>query len=267
MEEVLTKLKDLAVTVGSKLIYAIIILLIGTKLIKLLIKLLQKEKLFKKLDDSVKSFLISAIKTVLYIVLFLTIASILGVPLTSMVTLLGSAGLAIGLSLQGGLSNIAGGLIILVFKPFKVGDFIDTHSDSGTVKDISIFYTTLTTPDNRNITIPNGNLANQAVVNYSHNPKRRLDIDVQVSYDNKPDDVIKCLEKIVSNQKTLLEGEQVFIKITDYKDSSVTYTIRVWVNNGDYWDTKFNILSDIKTEFTKNNISIPYNQLDVHIEK
>ena len=184
MEKILSKLGDIGIDLGLKILYAIIILLVGTKLVNILIKITKKSRLFNKLDKSLASFLLSFIKIVLYIVLGITVAGTLGVPLTSMITVLGSAGLALGLALQGGLSNIAGGIIILLFKPFVVGDFIDTHEDSGTVRSISLFYTTLLTPDNKVISIPNGNLANEATVNYSKESKRRLDIDVEVSYKN-----------------------------------------------------------------------------------
>ena len=191
MEKLLDKLNDLWVDAGLKLIYVIAILIIGGKLIKLIIKLIKKGRGFNKLDKSVSSFLLSFINITLNILLFIIIAGVIGIPSTSIITLLGSAGVAIGLAMQGGLSNIAGGLIILIFKPFKVGDFIDTHTDSGTVKDISIFYTTLITPDNRIVSIPNGSLANSSSVNYSNQNERRLDIDLDVSYENKVDDVKK----------------------------------------------------------------------------
>ena len=184
-----------------------------------------------------------------------------------MVTVLGSAGLAIGLALQGGLSNIAGGIIILLFKPFKVGDFIDTHADSGPVKGISLFYTTLVTPDNKVISIPNGNLANQATVNYSKETTRRLDIDVSVSYKNDINEVKKILNGILSKEKRILIEKDIFVGLTNYLDSSMTYTIRVWVNSGDFFNVKFDLLEKIKEQFDSKNIEIPYNQLDVHIKE
>lgn len=267
MEKLLDKLGDIGIDVGLKILYAGLILFIGSRLINFLIKITKKSRLFNRIDKSLASFLLSFIRITLYIVLFVTIASILGVPLTSIVTVLGSAGIAIGLALQGGLSNIAGGIIILFFKPFTVGDFIDTHVDSGTVKGISLFYTTLVTPDNKIISIPNGNLANQATVNYSKNDTRRLDIDVEVSYKNDINDVKKIINDILAKEKRLIKDQEVFVELTNYKDSSMTYTIRVWVNGADYFPVKFTILSEIKNEFDKNKISIPYPQLDVHIEK
>jgi len=267
LENVLNKLGDIGVNAGMKLLYAIIVLVVGLKLVKFAMRLLKKSRLFNKMDKSLASFLLSFVKIALYILLGVTIASMLGVPLTSMITVLGSAGLAIGLALQGGLSNIAGGIIILLFKPFKVGDFIDTHADSGTVKGISLFYTTLVTPDNKVISIPNGNLANQATVNYSKETTRRLDIDVSVSYKNDINEVKKILSGILSKEKRILTDKDVFVALTNYLDSGMTYTIRVWVNSGDYFNVKFDLLEKIKEQFDSKNIEIPYNQLDVHIKE
>lgn len=268
MEKIIDKLTNLGVDVGLKILYTLVILLVGLKLIKWAIKLLQKSKLFQKIDKSLASFILSFIKILLYVVLFMTVASTLGVPLTSFVTILGSAGVAIGLALQGGLSNIAGGIIILLFKPFEVGDFIDTHADSGTVKAINLFYTVLVTADNKVISIPNGNLANQPMVNYSKNELRRLDIDFSVSYKNNSDEVKKVLNNLIKDERVIIEeGKEPFVGITNYLDSSVTYTVRVWVNNSEYWNLKFYLLEESKKMFEENNIEIPYPQLDVHIEK
>lgn len=268
MEKIIDKLLNLGVDVGIKLLYTIVILLVGLKLIKWAVNLLKKSKLFQKIDKSLASFILSFIKILLYVVLFMTVASTLGVPLTSFVTILGSAGVAIGLALQGGLSNIAGGIIILLFKPFEVGDFIDTHADSGTVKAINLFYTVLVTPDNKIISIPNGNLANQPMVNYSKNELRRLDVDFSVSYKNNSDEVKEVLNNLIKDERVVIEeGKEPFIGITNYLDSSVTYTVRVWVKNSEYWNLKFYLLEESKKKFEENNIEIPYPQLDVHIEK
>ena len=267
MQKLLEKLNELWVDAGFKVIYVVLILFIGSKFIKLLLKLIKKGRLFNKLDKSVASFLISFVNITLYILLFITIASIIGIPSTSIITLLGSAGVAIGLALQGGLSNIAGGIIILVFKPFKVGDYIDTHADSGTVRSISIFYTSLVTPDNRVISIPNGGLANQPLVNYTSEGIRRLDINMDVSYDNDIEKVKKVLNNIVEKDERVIKDKDIFVRLTDYKDSSMVYTIRVWTKSSDLWNLKFDLLEKIKSEFDENDISIPYNQLDVHIKE
>ena len=267
MEKLLDKLNDLWVDAGIKLVYVVAILFIGGKLIKLLTKLISKSRVIKRLDKSVSGFLLSFIKIALNILLLVIVAGVIGIPSASIVTLIGSAGVAIGLAMQGGLSNIAGGLVILIFKPFKVGDFIDTHTDSGTVKSISLFYTTLVTPDNRFVSIPNGNLANSPSVNYSSGKMRRLDIDLDISYDNKIDDVKKSINKVIKREKRILDEKEIFVRLTDYKESSIKYTIRVWVNKEDYWDTKFDLLENIKNTFENDGIKIPYNQLDIHIDK
>ena len=267
MEKLLDKLNDLWVDAGLKLIYVIIIIVVGGRLIKLITKLISKSKVYKKIDKSVATFLLSFIKATLNIILLITIAGVIGIPSTSIITLLGSAGIAIGLAMQGGLSNIAGGLIILIFKPFKVGDFIDTHTDSGTVKSISLFYTTLTVIDNRTVSIPNGVLANSAVVNYSNEKERRLDITLDVSYNNKIDDVKKSINSVLSKDKRINKEKEVFVRLTNYKESSIEYTIRVWVLKEDYWNVRFDLLENFKHTFDKDGIIIPYNQLDIHVDK
>lgn len=267
MDKLLEKLNELWVDAGIKLVYVLIILIVGGKLIKLITKLITKGRAYKKLDRSVASFLLSFIKAALNILLLVIMAGVIGIPSASIVTLIGSAGIAIGLAMQGGLSNIAGGLIILIFKPFRVGDFIDTHTDSGTVTNISLFYTTLVTPDNRTISVPNGNLANSSSVNFSKENERRLDISIDASYNNKIDDVKKSIESVLSKEKRINHDKDVFVRLTNYKESSMEYTIRVWVNKDDYWNTKFDLLENIKNKFDSDGITIPYNQLDIHVDK
>ena len=267
MEKLLDKLNDLWVDAGIKLIYVIAILFIGGKLIKLITKLITKSRVIKRLDKSVSGFLLSFIKIALNIILLVIVAGVIGIPSASIVTLIGSAGVAIGLALQGGLSNIAGGLIILIFKPFKVGDFIDTHTDAGTVKSISLFYTTLTTLDNRTVSIPNGTLANSSSVNFSNEKERRLDITFDVSYNNKISDVKKSINKVLDKEKRISREKEVFVRVTNYKESSIEYTIRVWVLKDDYFPVKLDLLENIKDQFDSDGIVIPYNQLDIHIDK
>ena len=267
MDKLLDKLNDLWVNAGIKLVYVLVILFVGSKLIKLIVKLISKSRVYKKLDKSVASFLLSFTKAALNILLLVIMASVIGIPSASIVALIGSAGVAIGLAMQGGLSNIAGGLIILIFKPFKVGDFIDTHTDAGVVTNISLFYTTLLTVDNRTVSIPNGNLANQPSVNFSNQQERRLDISIDVSYNNKIDDVKKSIDSVISKEKRINKEKDIFVRLTNYKESSMEYTIRVWVNKDDYWNTKFDLLENIKKKFDQDGIVIPYNQLDIHIDK
>ena len=268
MDKIIDKLSGIGVDVVLKFVYAIIVLIIGLKLAKWFVKLYKNSRIFKKLDPSVATFSASALRIALDFIVFISFASMVGFPITSLVTILASAGLAVGMALQGGLSNIAGGIIILFYKPFSVGDFIDTHTDSGTVKSISIFYTTIATPDNKIVSIPNGNLANSPTVNFSREQKRRLDINMGVSYNNKIDDVKKVLNDVIKkNNKYIINDEEVFVGITDYLDSSITYTIRVWVKPSEYLNVKTILLEAIKKAFDDNNISIPFPQMDVHMIK
>ena len=268
MDKIIEKLSGIGVDAVLTLIQAILVLIIGLKVSKWLVKLYKKTPLYKKLDASIATFLTSALRIVLDTVVFISFAGLIGFPLTSIITILGSIGLAIGMGLQGGLANIAGGIIILYCKPFSVGDFIDTHTDAGTVKSISLFYTTIVTLDNKTVSIPNGNLANSPTINYSKEQKRRLDIKIGVSYNNKIDDVKKVLQKVVDKEHdTIINDEPIFIGITDYLDSAINYEVRVWVKPSEFWNTKVRMLENIKKEFDKHNISIPFPQMDVHMIK
>lgn len=267
MEKLLDKLNQIWVDFGINLIYVIVIYFVGSRLIRFFLKKLKNGKLLSKIDKTISTFMLSFINITAYIVLIIIIAGVIGIPQTSIITLLGSAGIAVGLALQGGLSNIAGGLIILAFKPFRVGDFIDNHTDMGTVKGISLFYTTICTVDNRIISIPNGALANTAVVNFSTKEKRRLDVNVSVSYDNDVELVKKTLNEIIKKDERILKDEDIFVRLTDYQDSAMIYTIRVWTKKDDIFPVKFDLLENIKKEFDKKKITIPYNQLDVHLDK
>ena len=267
MDKLLEKLNDLWVNAGIKLVYVLVILFVGGKLIKLIVRLISKSRVYKKLDKTVASFLLSFTKAALNIILLVITAGVIGIPSASIIALIGSAGVAIGLAMQGGLSNIAGGLVILIFKPFKVGDFIDTHTDSGIVTNISLFYTTLKTIDNRTVSIPNGNLANSPSINFSNELERRLDISIDISYTNKIDDVKKSIESVLDKEKRINREKDIFVRVTNYKESSMEYTIRVWVSKDDYWNTKFDLLENLKKKFDQDGIIIPYNQLDVHLDK
>lgn len=268
MDKIIDKLSGIGVDAVLALLQALLILVIGLKVSKWIVRVFKKTKLYKKLDPSVATFLASALRIILDTVVFISFAGLIGFPLTSIITILGSVGLAIGMGLQGGLANIAGGIIILYCKPFSVGDYIDTHTDSGTVKSISLFYTTITTLDNKTVSIPNGNLANSSTVNFSKEQKRRLDIKIGVSYNNKIDDVKKVLQKVVDEEhETIIDDEPVFIGITDYLDSAINYEVRVWVKPSEFFNTKVRMLENIKREFDKNKINIPYPQMDVHMIK
>lgn len=267
MKDILDMIISKSTTYAIKGVCALIILLIGFKLIKSLEKFLKKEHKFGKLDASVKGFLVSFIVITLKIMLFIIVATYMGIPMTTIVTLVGSCALAIGLALQGGLTNIAGGLMILIFKPFRVGDYIKASSEEGTVKSITMFYTTLTTVDNKEILIPNGTLTSSNVVNFTANKKRRVDFEFSVSYDSNIKTVKKVINSVLDKNELLLPDEEKLVRLKTQGDSALIFVVRVWTNTENYWNVYFDVTENVKEAFDKNNIEIPFPQLDIHTKK
>lgn len=267
MERFLEKLVDGCIDISAKLLLAIVILAVGSKIIKIVENNLRKENKLKHLDASVKGFLISFISITSKIVLFIVVLHILGVPTASIITVFGSCAVAIGLALQGGLSNIAGGLMILIFKPFKVGDYIEVSGKEGTVKSITMFYTTITSYDNKLIQLPNGNLSNSNITNYTANKKRRVDIDISVSYSSDIDKVKKVINELISKNELVLQEENNYVKLSKHDDSALVFAVRAWTKTDNYWDLYFDLMESIKKTLDKNKIEIPFPQMDVHINK
>ncbi|MBO4956402.1 MAG: mechanosensitive ion channel [Rickettsiales bacterium] len=267
MEKAVEKIIEGCVELGFKLIGLILILLIGFKVIKILLKLIKKSKGFNKLEKSVQTFIISFLGILLKALVVITALAYIGIPMTSMLTVFGTATLAFGLALQGGLTNMMGGLMLLIFKPFKVGEFIETHSDSGIVEEITIFYTILKTGDNKKIVIPNGPLSNETIINYSAREKRRLDLNFSVSYDSDIDKVKKILLDTLNEEELVLKDEEIFARLSSHGDSALVFTTRVWVKTEDYWAANFNLQENIKKALDRNKIEIPYPQLDVNLKK
>lgn len=265
LNNVFSKLGEAISSIGLKLIAAAVVLFVGLKICKLLMKLLLNGKAFQKLNPGVRTFLNSFLKIALNVILFLTVASILGVPMTNFVAILGSAGLAIGLSLQGSLANFAGGLMILIFKPFEVGDYIESSGISGTVRDISILYTTLITPDNLRIVIPNGTLANATVKDYTSEETRRLDIPISVAYGSDVEKVKELLLHVASETDTVLSDPEPFCRLDKHGDSSLDFVLRVWTKNSDYWTAYYALKESTLKALTENGFEIPFPQMDVHI--
>ena len=267
MDKVVDKLIDGGVDFGVKLIVFILILLIGFKIVKIFIKLIKKGRGFNKLEKSVQTFIISFVNITLKCLVFITGLGYMGIPMTSLITLFGTASLAVGLAMQGGLTNMVGGLMILIFKPFKVGDWIESNGYSGSVEEITIFYTILKTLDCTRVVMPNGELANTNVKNFSSNEKRKLCIDFSVSYNSDIDKVKKVLNDVIAKEDLIIKDEEVFIRLTNHAESALTFTVRVWTLNQDFWTVKFNMLENVKRAFDKNKIEIPYPQLDVHMDQ
>ena len=246
---------------------AFLVIVIGMKLIKWIRKILKKSLERNNADTGLVQFLDSLVKYALYIILGLTILQRFGVQTTSIVAAIGSVGVAIGLALQGSLSNFAGGVIILLIKPFKVGDYVIQGSLEGTVSEIQLFYTTLTTGDNRKIIIPNGELADNSLINATAADTRRLDIRVGISYNSDMKLAKDILLKLGENDPDTIKAEDKapMAAVEELADSSVNMLLRVWTPTDQYWNVKFRLTEAVKVSFDEAGIEIPYNQLDVHL--
>lgn len=251
----------------QSIVFAIVVLIVGMIAIKWGVKKLKILMDKSKMDVNLKPFMISLIDALLKVFLIVSVIGILGVPTSSFLAVLASAGLAIGLAFQGSLSNIAGGILLLTTKPIAVGNYIETNGYSGTVQAIKILYTEIVTPDNKVIFIPNGSLANSSIVNYSMKEKRRVDMKFRVSYEANNSEVINVLEDIISKQPLVLKDPKHFVRMSEHADNAVIYTVRLWVNSQDYWDVYFNVVEDVKKRFDEKSILIPYPQIDVHMKK
>ena len=250
-----------------QVVVAIIVLLIGSRIIKFLLKLIRKSLDRSKVEAGVVPFLCSLVKYSLYFVLAMIILAQFGVTTSSVVAVLGSAGLTLGLALQGSLSNFAGGVLILLLKPFVVGDYIidGATGQEGTVSSITIFYTKLLTVDNRMILIPNGTLSNSSITNVTHMEKRRIDLLIGVSYEANLAKTKQVLSDVVKSEEKVLPGEPVEIYVSELADSSVQMGVRAWVKTEDYWPIRWKMTEDIKNALDANGISIPYPQMDVTV--
>ncbi len=264
---IISKLSAILADIGPNLLWSAITLFIGWKVISYIVVL--TEKAFERVDfdESLESFLTSVISIGLKIILLVTVAGMLGLETTTLITVLGAMAFAVGMALQGSLANLAGGVLILVFKPFKVGDFIEAQGYTGTVKAIQIFQTILLTPDNKQITIPNGDLSNGAVTNYTATGQRRLDMVFGIGYGDDLAKVKSLLNKIVLEDKRVLKNKDIQIVLGNLADSAVEVYVRVWVKSADYMDLKFDLNERVKEMFDQEGISIPYPQMDVHVDK
>lgn len=252
-----------------KVLIAILLLIIGIQIIKLIRKIVKKALTKGHADVGVIQFLDSAIKTILYVLLFFMILSNFGVATTSVVALTASAGVAIGLALQGSLSNLAGGVLILLLKPFRVGDYIveDGHKNEGTVKEISLFYTKLQTIDNKIVVLPNGTLANTSLTNVTTSGKRRIDMLYGIAYGADIDKAKSILTDIMKNTEHVMQKEPIQVFVDKLDNSEVTLGARCWIETKYYWDAKWYITEQVKKRFDAEGIEIPFNQLDVHLKE
>ena len=267
IQSYLQKLPEAALRFGIRVLLALLVFFIGTQLIRLIGKILRKSMQRGNADTGVIQFLNSFVKIALYVILIFFIASGFGLDAASVVALLGSAGVALGLAVQGSLSNFAGGVLILLLKPFKVGDYIITNNgNEGTVIEIQIFYTKLTTGDNRMVVIPNGELSNSSMINASAMPRRRIDIPVGISYQADIRQAREVLMKLLESDDKVLKDQDRKVYVDSLGDSAVMLGVRCYVESGDFWETKWRLTENIKYALDEAGISIPYNQLDVHLD-
>ena len=253
-----------AVTLGVTLLKALLVFIVGRLVISLLNRLVRKILSRRNIDPSVKTFVGSLVNVLLIVLLAVSIVAILGIETTSFAALLASAGVAVGMALSGNLSNFAGGLIILLFKPFKVGDYIEGQGESGTVREIQIFHTILTTPDNKVVYIPNGALSGGSITNYSREPLRRVDWTFGVDYGEDYQKVKGVITSIIARDTRILQEPAPFIALHALADSSVNVVVRVWVASADYWDVYFDINQAVYETFNREGIDFPFPQLTVH---
>lgn len=260
-------LMDVVINYGPALLKAIAVLVLGLWIVKIITGVIKKILTKSAVDPSLQGFLRSLVSITLKIMVYITALGMLGVEMTSFIAILGAAGLAVGLALSGTLQNFAGGVMILLFKPYKVGDFIDAQGHTGVVKEIQIFVTILTTPDNKTVIIPNGPLATGSLTNFSTQATRRVDWTFGIAYGDDVDKAYEVLRRLISEDERILSDPEPFMAVSALADSSVNIVVRVWVNAPDYWAVHFRLNEQVYKTFDKEGLSIPFPQRDVHLYK
>ena len=265
MEKYLQDLLPVVQDWGLRLLGAIVVLVVGLWIVKAISNHFKRLMEKRKMDDSLKGFVSSMIGILLKTLVIISALGMMGIEMTSFIAILGAAGLAVGMALSGTLQNFAGGVMILIFKPFKVGDFIEAQGYMGVVKEIQVFVTVITTVDNKTIIIPNGGLATGSLTNFSVQPTRRVDWTVGIAYGDDYDQAKAIVLDILKADKRILSDPEPFVALGELADSSVNLTVRAWVNAADYWDVYFDFNEKIYKTFAKKGINIPFPQLDVHM--
>lgn len=265
MQELSMKAYELGLEYAPKVALAVITLIIGLWVISMIGKLLHLSMEKSKVDPTLIPFLSSLVSWVLKILLFISVASMIGIATTSFIAVLGAAGLAIGLALQGSLSNFAGGVLIMIFKPYKVGDLIEAQGQLGFVKEVQIFNTILTSPQNKQVIMPNGAVSNGAIVNYSVEGKIRVDLSIGIAYNANIPQAKEVIMAVLKNHPKVMQDPAPFVGVVELADSSVNLAVRPHCHPSDYWDVFFDINEQMKTALDENNITIPFPQRDVHL--
>lgn len=267
MDAILAYIQGRGLSLLEDIIVAFLIVFIGFKVAKWLVSLCEKAMQKAKVEQTLISFLGSILTYGLKGIILFSALTRLGFPTGSLVAILGTVGAAVALGLKDSLGSFASGVLILFLKPFVAGDFIEVAGQGGTVKEIQIMNTILTTPDNKHISIPNNQMTGATIVNYSKEATRRVDIDFGVSYNTDIELAKNLISKVIMNHPMSLADPEPFVRVTNYADSAIIITLRVWTESANYWDLKFDLLEQVKAEFDKNGIEIPFNQIDVNIKK
>jgi len=266
-EEMINQGTEMALHYGPKVIGAIFVWIIGGWIIKAIGSGVEKALTKGKTDPSLMPFLMGLIGGLLRVLLVITVLGMLGIEMTSFIAILGAAGLAVGMALSGTLQNFAGGVMILIFKPFKVGDVVEAQGYTGSVSEIQIFNTIMKTPDNKTIIIPNGGLSTSSMVNYSTEAKRRVDWTIGIGYGDDVDKARAVIKRLCDEDSRILKDPEVFIAVSELGDSSVNFAVRAWVNAPDYWGVFFELNEKVYKTFESEGLNIPYPQMDVHVHK
>ncbi|MBQ6172965.1 MAG: mechanosensitive ion channel [Clostridia bacterium] len=266
MDDFLNTAVKFATEYGLKIVGALLVLIIGMSAVNVIVKIVKKSRSFSKLSADTAKFTASVIKTILKLIVILTCIAILGVPMSSIIALIGTAGVAVGLGIQGSLSNFAGGIVLMIFRPFHVGDFIDTGTYAGTVEAIGVYYTYLITIDNSRVVVPNSVVSNLTLRDYSSFEKRRVDIVFKVDYSNDIEKVKSVILDTAEKNELVLKDPAPFVRLSNHGDSSLDFTCRAWCNTADYWTVYFDLTENVKKAFDANGITVPFPQMDVHIK-
>ena len=260
-----TKLTNMGMEYGLKAVTAIVVLVIGLMVIKMITGLVGKALTARNFDPTLSPFLKSLVSMGLKAALFISVLGLVGIKTTSFIAILGAAGLAVGMALQGSLGNFAGGVLLLIFKPFKVGDVVEAQGFTGGISQIGIFCTTMKTPDNKTIIIPNGPLAGGAMTNFSTEATRRVDWTFGIAYGDDLKKAQQTLLAILDADERTLKDKGNFARVGELADSSVNFKVRAWVNAADYWNVYFDVIEKVKTTFDEQGLNFPFPQQEVHV--
>ena len=267
INDMITWIKEAGLEYGLKIVGAVVALIVGLWVIGTLTRFMARIMKKREMDPSLTSFIRSLVNILLKVALVISIAGMVGIEMTSFIAILGAAGLALGLALSGTLQNFAGGVMILIFKPYKVGDVVEAQGYTGKIKEIQIFNTIMLTPDNKTIIIPNGGMATGSMTNYSTEPQRRVDMTFGIGYGDDAAKAKEVLKGLIEADERILKDPEPFIALSELGDSSVNFVVRAWVETANYWGVYFDMQEKVYNTFAKEGLNIPFPQMDVHVHQ